>query len=99
MTVMHTSKARRIGDYFGGLLSGIEGAKGLWALQEDGQVELWLVVDADNMDAEREFHSLLGRVLAAFPESTIDLRVVNAHRVGEHNAFTAVPGDAIKIEI
>ena len=99
MTATYTSRARQIGDYLASLIDERELVHSLWVAQRNAQVELWLIVDVDDIDHEQTYHALLGPLLGEYPDTSIDYRVLNLHRVDKQTALDSIPDGSLNIEV
>lgn len=99
MTIALTSSAGKIGKHLATMLHGREDVLSLWARQSGDLSELWLIVDAESIEEEKNMRRKLDQLRERFPEDLCDLRVYDVKVMGTTDPETFVPRDSIRIEI
>jgi hypothetical protein len=78
VAVTRQPTARKVGELFAEQVRCEPIVKGLWVTEENQGIHLWLLIDRiEDDDSERALYSLVGVLDDPFPESDIQLHVMN----------------------
>jgi hypothetical protein len=86
-----SARARKLAETFAARLRTEPTARKLWVLEDDGQVELWLLTAPTDVATTLRLHTFAYACAAAFPELTVQLHVLNPAWYSTGDPTAALP--------